>query len=306
MAKKDIIEIHSITDIHRLLGIKAPEHPLLSVSYPNEFPKESCMEPGTYRNDLYVISLKTIASGQFNYGRGSYDFQDGTLICTGPGQVMSFDKDQLEQDRGHEGWTLMFHPDLLRRSSIAQSISGYSFFDYEANEALHLSDKEKAMLLELVRNIEREISQNMDRHSQDLILINLESILKYTSRYYDRQFYTRSDESKGHLQRFERFLKDYFNSNELSEKGLPSIDRCGQALNMSGHYLSDLLKAETGKSAREHIHLQLVDRAKNLLLGSNATVSEIAYDLGFDYPQHFSKLFKTKTGLSPSEYRSLN
>ena len=306
MAKKEIIEIQSITDMHRLLGLKAPEHPLISVIYSDEFPVEHCMQPGSYRNDQYMISLKNISAGQFNYGRGSYDFQNGTLICTGPGQIMSVDEEQLNQDRGDQGWTLMFHPDLLRKSSIANEMSKYSFFDYEVNEALHLSEKEKAMLLEFVNNIQKEIGQNMDRHSQDLILINLESILKYTDRYYDRQFYTRSDESKGHLQRFERFLKDYFDSSELSEKGLPSIDRCGQALNMSGHYLSDLLKAETGKSAREHIHLQLVERAKNLLLGSSASVSEIAYDLGFDYPQHFSKLFKTKTGLSPSEYRNLN
>lgn len=264
------------------------------------------MMPGTYRNELYMVSLKTIAAGQFNYGRGSYDFQEGTLVCTGPGQVMSIDEEQLDQDHGDEGWTLMFHPDLLRRSGIANTIGRFTFFDYEVNEALHLSEKEKTMLLEFVNNIRKEIGQNMDRHSQDLILINLESILKYTDRYYDRQFFTRSDESKGHLQRFERFLKDYFDSSELSQHGLPSIERCGEALNMSGHYLSDLLKAETGKSAREHIHLQLVERAKNLLLGSNASVSEIAYDLGFEYPQHFSKLFKAKTGVSPSEYRSMN
>lgn len=306
MEKKKIVEVKSITEMHRLLGFGAPEHPLISIVRSDDIADEVSLLPATYRVDLYMIAFKNESNGSLNYGRGSYDFQEGTLVCTAPGQIIALEEEHMEMDRGTNGWTLFFHPDLIRRSRISDSIDSFTFFKYEVNEALHLSEKEKAMLMELIGNIGKEIGQNMDRHSQDLILINLESILTYTSRYFDRQFLSRRDAGKGHLQRFESFLRDYFESAEISEHGLPSIDRCGQALNMSGSYLSDLLKAETGKSAREHIHLQLVERAKNLLLGSNYTVSEIAYEFGFSYPQHFSKLFKNKTGFSPSEYRKLN
>ncbi len=306
MAKKKIIAIQSITDMHRWLGSKAPSHPLISVMHSSDIPEGVHLEPATYRIDLYTIGFKTVQEGSFSYGRGSYDFQEGSLVCVGPGQVVTVEENHLERDRGTDGWTLTFHPDLLRNSGVTQAMNSYTYFDYEVSESLHLSEKEKAILRDFIKNIENEIHQNMDRHSLELILINLESVLKYTLRFYDRQFYTRSKTSQGHLQQFERFLKDYFDSTELQELGLPSIDRCGKALNMSGHYLSDLLKAETGKSALEHIHLQLVGRAKNLLLGSTSSVSEIAYQLGFGYPQHFSKLFKAKTGLTPSAYRKLN
>jgi AraC-like DNA-binding protein len=300
-----IISINKISEIHQVLEIQSPDHPLVSVISLAEHPTIK-VPKGKYRVSLYMVSLKTMKSCEMLYGRNSYDYEEGTLVFTAPGQVVSFEADQENNVQVEEGWTILFHPDLIRHSILAKTISDYSFFDYETYEALHVSEKEKRILLEIVRNIEREISQNIDKHSQELININIESLLKYSMRFYDRQFYTRKNLNKDYLVSFEKYLKAYFSSSELINRGLPNVQQCGEALNMSGYYLSDLLKVETGKSAKEHIHLYLVEQAKNKLLGSTSSVSEIAYDFGFEYPQHFSKLFKSKTGLSPSEYRNMN
>ena len=298
----DIIHIKSIAQLHDLLAIEKPVYPLVSVVRHHKYMN---LNFGNVRfnSDLYFISLKENIQGAFKYGRNEYDFQEGTLVCIAPGQVIS-NNGNIEPDLG--GWSIFFHPNLIQKTSLANTISDYQFFNYESNEALHLSEKEKKNLTECVLKIEEEINQNIDRHSQELIIQNIETILKYGLRYYDRQFATRTNQSKDHISEFENFLKNYFNQNQQVELGLPTVEICGKAMNMSGKYLSDLLKAETGKSLMEHIHLYIVDRAKSTLLNSNLSVSEIAYSLGFDYPQHFSKLFKTKIGLSPSEYRNLN
>jgi AraC-like DNA-binding protein len=226
------------------------------------------------------------------------------MVFVAPDQVASFGDSGKELD--NSGWTIIFHPDLIRRSELGRNIGQYSFFDYEAHESLHLSEKEQQMLAEFVGNIIRELDQNIDKHSQELVIINLESILKYCSRYYDRQFYTRTNLNKDYITRFEAYLETYFSSEELLNKGIPSVQDCGKSLNMSGSYLSDLLKAETGRSAKDHIHSYTIKKAKMLLLNSKASVGEVAFQIGFEYPQHFSKLFKSKTGMSPSEYRNLN
>ncbi|WP_372755010.1 helix-turn-helix domain-containing protein [Mariniflexile sp.] len=303
---KTIININSITEFHRLLGLQSPEHPLISVIHTKDLPKDLHIQSGKYKLNFYMISLKTQCDGQITYGRNSFDFEEGSMIFTASGQVFDFENAASNQLNTEEGWTLIFHPDFIRHTPLAAQISDYTFFNYEVYEALHISEKEKKMLLEFIKNINIETTNNIDRHSQELITINLESILKYSKRYYDRQFYTRTNLNKDYLVQFERYLKTYFASPELVNKGLPTIKQCGEALNMSGHYLSDLLKAETGESAKEHIHNYMIEQAKNKLLSSTSSVSEIAYDLGFGYPQHFSKLFKLKTGISPSEYRSLN
>ena len=298
----ELFKITSIHQIHDFLQIEKPSHPLISVlRHDANMPKELVGQ--RFAMELYFISLKNNINGTFKYGRNSYDFEEGSLLFTAPGQVLSIDEAPNADD---EGWNIMFHPDLIRKSHLGETIHTYNFFQYDVNEALHLSEKERIALTEVVYNIETEINQNIDRHSHDLINHNLETILKYSSRFYDRQFFTRSTENKDHVLRFERFLKSYFDSNQLKEKGLPTVTQCGDALNMSGYYLSDLLKAETGKSTKEHIQLQLVDKAKNLLLNSTTPVNQVAYELGFEYPQNFSKLFKAKTGMSPSDYRSLN
>jgi YesN/AraC family two-component response regulator len=245
-----------------------------------------------------------ISGTTFQYGKGSYDFADATLVFLAPKQVASF-ADPIEE-LDDSGWTIMFHPDLIRRSELGKEIENYSFFNYETNEALHLSDVEKQSLLELVKKIDLELNLNIDKHSQDIIIQNLESILKYSYRYYDRQFFTRTNQNKDLVSKFEQYLQKYFSSSDLSEKGVPSVKQCGEAMHMSGSYLSDLLKIETGRSATDHISSHLIEKAKTTLLNSNSSISEIAFNLGFVYPQHFSQLFKKKVGMNPTKYRKSN
>ena len=300
----EILRIKSITQIHALMGMETAGHPLVSV-----FTHTPEMVQAYSRikvvADFYSISLKQGISGAFTYGRSAYDFEDGTLVFTAPDQVVA----APESPEGHseqEGWTLIFHPDLIRRHPLGAAISTYSFFDYEVNEALHVSDKEKGILLGLIRTIEDEIRQNMDRHTQTLIVSNIQLLLNYCARYYDRQFYTRSDLSHDVVIRFQEMLSGYFQDRDQLELGLPSVKYCAERLHLSPNYLSDLLKKETGRTAQDHIHAFVIDRAKTRLLNTNETVSEIAFDLGFDYSQHFSRLFKTRTGMSPTTYRRNN
>ena len=295
--------IKSVSQVHRLFGSKKPFHPLITIF--NGWPKiDLDFENIKMTCDLYYLGMKGKVSGSFQYGRNSYDYEEGTLTFIAPNQVTSFAGTTRNTDGG--GWNILFHPDLIRKSELGKTIKEYSFFEYETHEALHVSDQEKKILMDLVERIDIELQQNIDKHSQELIIANLETLLKYCRRYYDRQFYTRTNLNKDYITRFEQYLEVYFASEELYKKGLPTITQCGQALNMSGRYLSDLLKIETGRSAKDHIHGFIIEKAKNVLLNSNAPVSAIAYDLGFGYPQHFSKLFKSKTGISPSEYRNLN
>ena len=251
-----------------------------------------------------MVSMKDGITGSLGYGRNTYDFGEGTMVFSKPNQVLSSEDKQITADS--KGWMLLFHPDLIRRSELAISISKYTFFDYEVHEALHLSEEEQQLLTDLVRKIEAEINLNIDKHSQKLIITNIELILDYCNRYYDRQFYVRTNLNQDHVADFDKMLVEYFESDMPTNRGIPSVKYCGEVLSMSPNYLSDLLRKETGKSAKDHISSFVVNRAKNKLLGSTASVSEIAYDLGFDYPQHFSKMFKKQTGMSPAKYRSLN
>ena len=300
----DFFHIKSVSQVHDLFGLKKPLHPLITIV--RKWP-EVDLDFSNVKliSDLYLLSMKGKMDGtSFQYGRNSYDFEEGTLVFLAPNQVISF-ADPIEE-LDDSGWSILFHPDLIRKAELGKTIKKYCFFKYEANEALHLSGREKQSLIELVEKIALELSQNIDRHSQDLIIQNLETIFKYSTRYYDRQFYTRTNLNKDYAVQFEKYLERYFSSTELAEKGIPSITQCGEALNMSGSYLSDLLKLETGKSAKDHIHSYLIEKAKTSLLNSKEPISKIAFNLGFEYPQHFSKLFKSKTGNSPSEYRNLN
>lgn len=300
----DFFHIRSIAELHRMLGLSEPVHPLITII--RQWPQiDFDLKETKFVSDLYLLSMKgKIKGNTFQYGRLSYDFEEGTLVFLAPDQVISFADPVEELD--DSGWSVLFHPDLIRRSELGKSIKEHSFFNYETNEALHLSEKEKRFLIELVNKIELELNQNMDKHSQGLIIQNLETILKYSDRYYDRQFYTRSNIHKDHVTQFKLFLTDYFSSEDLQKNGLPTLTQCGEGLNMSGSYLSDLLKVETGRSAKDHIHAFIIEKAKTALLSSKEPISQIAFGLGFEYPQHFSKLFKSKTDLSPSEYRSLN
>ncbi|PSW18205.1 AraC family transcriptional regulator [Photobacterium sanctipauli] len=298
----DIIHLNSISETHRLLGLGKPKHPLVMV-IPNNC-VHADIEKASYRSDLYMISMKGGMSGCMKYGRSTYDFEDGVMIFLAPGQVIEPTDSMIEKDG--QGWTLLFHPDLIRRSSLGQKINQYSFFSYDVNEALHISDTETQTLTELMHKVSRELEQSIDRHTENLICSNIELLLDYCTRFYDRQFYTRSNQNKDTIIEFDAFLRDYFKSDMVLEQGIPSVAYCGKALGVTPNYLSDLLKKETGKTAKEHIHLFIIELAKNKLLGSEATISQIAFDLGFDYPAHFTKLFKKSTGLSPSQFRKVS
>lgn len=302
---KEFININTITELHKILGFEKPKHPLVSVHYHAQKSADSNIIPGgRYALGLYNIGLKSGMSGSISYGRNSYDFHEGTMIFTKPGQVMSPGEKTYEDIV--DGWTLNFHPDIIRKSELGSTIEKYSFFSYDVNEALHLSDDEIGELTGIVSKIEKEYSQNIDKHSQKLIISNIKLLLDYCTRFYDRQFYTRTNLNKDVVSKFEDFLRDYYNTNQALETGIPTVKFCGAELNMSPNYLSDLLKKETGRNAQEHIHFYLIDKAKTRLLNSGESISQIAYGLGFEYPQHFSKIFKAKTGMSPAEYRNSN
>lgn len=301
----DFIHIKSIDEVYRFIGKPNSSHPLITVI--RNWPKTNHdLSQIKFSSDLYYITLKREVKGAFEYGRSSYDYQEGTLLFIGPGQVVTFSSPHAAADSS-DGWTILFHPDLIRKTELGKHMHSFTFFQYESNEALHLSDKEKNFLNALVTNLEQEVNQSLfDKHSQEIIVQHLQTILSYSNRFYDRQFYVRTSLNKDIVTNFEGFLQRYFTSIELSEKGLPTLKRCGDELNLSGAYLSDLLKAETGKSAKDHIYKYLIESAKTSLLNSNKSISEIAYSFGFEYPQNFTKLFKSKTGISPSEYRNLN
>ncbi|MCG8029280.1 MAG: helix-turn-helix transcriptional regulator [Candidatus Thiodiazotropha taylori] len=301
----NIIHIETISDIHAALGLDKPKHPLVTVIPIDDRIKNYDYGNATYVLGFYQVSLKAGICGEITYGRNTYDFQEGTMVFTKPGQALSF-KASEEDLASEEGWTLLFHPDLIRKSSLGNNIDHYSFFSYEIHEALHLSEDERVSITGLVRKIETEYQQSIDRHTQKLIVSNIELLLDYCTRFYDRQFYVRTNLNQDFVTRFENLLRDYFNSEKPLDLGVPSVKYCGERLNMSPSYLSDLLKKETGRTVQQHIQDTVIDKAKNLLLSTNEQVSQIAYGLGFDYPQHFSKLFKSRTGMSPAEYRRLN
>ncbi|WP_149277325.1 helix-turn-helix domain-containing protein [Pareuzebyella sediminis] len=299
---KDFIKIETISEIHRFLGLAKPKHPLVSVYRMGDAIDNLKVDNFRYSIGLYQISFKdNCAFTIVNYGRNSYDYQDGTLIFTAPNQVMEFKK--VEKGEVSHGWTLAFHPDLIRKSELGKKIEQYSFFSYASNEALHVSDEERKTVAEITEKIEKEISNNIDEHSQTLIISNIELLLNYCVRFYDRQFYTRTNLNQDIASRFEQLIKDYYYQEKQLEFGIPTVQYCGEALNMSPKYLSDLLRKETGQSTQDHIHQYVIEKAKNRLLNSNESASEIAYTLGFEYPQYFSKIFKKKTTMSPNEFR---
>jgi len=308
MVMADILHITSISQFHELLDLPAPEHPLISfihdIGVHNKPELDEALYNIRFSSDMYTIMYKDKMSGSLGYGRNSYDFQEGTLIFTSPGHV--FTSPKKEDMKANNGWTLLFHPDLLLKSNLGAKMEDYTYFSYEVNEALHLSTKEEALIFQVMDHIKTEYTQNIDQHSQLLILSNLELLLNYCMRFYDRQFYTRTNLHSDLVSAFEAKLKQYFSSGAIVENGLPTATYFGREMHMSTNYLSDLLKKESGKGIKEHIDGYIVRKAKNILLNSSQSVSEIAFSLGFDYPQSFTRMFKKKTGLSPNEFRNIN
>ncbi|MBD0403274.1 AraC family transcriptional regulator [Flammeovirga sp. EKP202] len=297
----EIIRITEVSQIHQFLGLESPKHPLITVLPIDEHMVTANYGNFTFLMDLYQVSLKRGIEGRISYGRNSYDFKDGTMVFTKPNQSMKFSSQ--ENFENVSGWTVIFHPDLIRKSELGKVITNYDFFAYAIYEALHVSNEEQIILSEIVDKIQREYEYIIDRHSQELIVSNIKLLLDYCTRYYDRQFYTRSNLNKDFVAQFESCLQSYYDHEKQLELGVPSVKYFGEELNMSSHYLSDLLKKETGSSAQEHIYNFLMDLAKTKLLSSTEAVGQIAYGLGFEYPNHFSKLFKSKTGMSPVAFR---
>jgi AraC-like DNA-binding protein len=295
------IDLGSISDMHRLMQFAAPRHPLVSLIDHSDFYEMRPKTEAVYRFGFYIISCKKF-EGALKYGRGNYDFNKGSLMFTAPGQVIAPGPDVTVD----EGWALFVHPDLFHGTDLGRKIHQYSFFNYEVNEALHISEDEHLILKDCTGKIQKEYSQNIDKHTQGLIVSNIELLLNYCNRFYDRQFYTRAKVNTDVVQQFEKLLKEYFSRETLIETGLPNVTWFASRLNLSPNYLSDLLQKFTGKSTLEHIHLEVIDRAKTLLWSTAASISEIAYQLGFEHPSHFTKVFKAKTGRSPSDYRLLN
>ncbi len=276
-------------------------HPLVSVI---DFSKAKERTGNKMNFGIYCIFLKEVVCGDLKYGRHYYDYQEGTLVFISPGQFIDVEnKTDLYQPMGN---ALVFHPDLIRGTPLAGRMNDYTFFNYNTNEALHLSAKEQHLVLDLFSKINDELQHSVDKHSKTLIASSIELFLNYCKRFYDRQFITREDVNKGILERFENLLNGYFSSDNPTEIGLPSVAYCADELNLSANYFGDLIRKETGKSAQEYIQAKIIDVAKDKLFNSDKTINEIAYELGFKYPQHFSRMFKKAAGTSPSEYRTKN
>ena len=276
-------------------------HPLVSVL---DFSKAEIRTGKKMNFGLYCIFLKDVKCGDLIYGRNTYDYQKGTLVFIAPGQVVDVtNKTEPYQPMGHG---LVFHPDLLHGTTLGKSIKSYHFFSYSTNEALHLSEKERGLVLDLLSKIQAELEAGVDKHSKKVIATNIELFLSYCERFYDRQFITRKDVNKGNLEKFENLLDEYFQSDQAQNIGLPNVSFCAEQLNLSANYFGDLIKKETGKSAQEYIQNKVIEVAKERVFDTNKSISEVAYELGFKYPQHFNRLFKQRVGFTPNEYRNMN
>lgn len=297
--------IESIEQVHRFALPTKPCHPLISVIGASWQPPMEIKIPLMKQriiSQLYAISLKRGDECGIKYGRQVYDFREGSLLCMAPGQSVVPVTESSDLDPERDCWTLMFHPDLIRPSGLAQQMSQYTFFGYEFHDALHLSHSEKRTLTNVVKKIEEEY-QHIDDFTDDVLVSHLRVLLNYCKRFYFRQSITRKNAHQDVVARLEQFLGAYFDSPRPAQEGLPSVRMCAKAMGYSADHLSDLLRKETGRTTREHIHHFLIERAKDRLLSSSATVSEIAFALGFEHAAHFSKLFKIKTGMSPAAFR---
>jgi len=297
---EEIIKLDNISQFNTMRGIET-YHPLVSVF---DFSKMKLIPEARAVYGFYCVFLKEAKCGDLKYGCNYYDYQEGTLVFLAPGQIVGIGNKPGAATP--KGWGLLFHPDLIRGTSLGQNIKKYTFFSYEANEALHISEKEREVVMDCLENIDHEVKHSIDKHSKTLIANNIELLLNYCMRYYDRQFITRSLVNKDILGRFEKLLDDYFQSDKPVILGLPTVKYCAENLYLSANYLGDLIKKETGKSPLEHIQFKLMSIAREKIFDTGKTISQIAYELGFKHPQHFSRMFKNETGQSPNNYRSLN
>jgi AraC-like DNA-binding protein len=299
---ENIYHIKSVADYFAWRSSK-PDHPLVGILDYEKTASQPDYSFNRLRFDCYAVFLKMAKNCKLKYGGGQYDFDEGSLVFMEPGQEveLTYDPDYVPK-----GYALIFHPDLLLGTELDCKMKSYKYFSYGVKEALHLSEREQGLVLSVLDKIQFELEQNMDKHSKKLIVSNIELLLNYSLRFYDRQFLTREIPHLGALQKFDALLNDYLDSEKPQKFGLPSVGYFADQLHLSSNYFGDLVKKESGYSAQEYIQNKLIDVAKEKVFDSNKTVSEIAYELGFKYPQHFSRLFKQQVGYSPKEFRSLN
>ncbi len=292
------LKFNSITDFHRVFGLPMPFHPMISFIDNRDFRIEQGILPNSFILDFYNVSYKTSLCGEVQYGQSHYDFGEGGLIFTAPNQIFGRPDDTM-----YSGYTLIIHSDFFRAYSLAKNIHNFGYFSYSIKEALHLSEKEKSTILSVFNSICDELKNNIDDFSQDVIISQVELLLNYCNRFYKRQFITRKAVNHYILEKLEYFLNDYFNNNKTAAKGLPTVQLIADNLNVSSTYLSDMLRSLTGQNTQQHIHDKLIEKAKEKLTTTGLSINEIAYELGYEHPQSFNKLFKSKTNLTPFKFR---
>lgn len=296
-----IIQVETISEFYKLLGDKKPDHPLITVVDIEKITVLNQLSSIKYNSGFFTITLKSGSECDVKYGRRSYDFNEGSLIFSSPGQVTEIEFDG--SGKMPIGWILCFHPDLIQGTDLFTKLDSYTYFSYSNNEALHVSEKEKETITTIVSILASEISMNLDYYSNKLILSNLETLLNYCERYYGRQFITRKAVNQRGVAKFESLLNKRLELSSLSELGIPTVAEFADAMGYSQNYLSDMLMKESGRRPQDYIHAGIIEKAKNLLLGTDENIGDIAYHLGYDYPEHFSKFFKKKTGMSPIKFR---
>ncbi|AXY75360.1 AraC family transcriptional regulator [Paraflavitalea soli] len=301
MADKQPLRFKTISEFHQFRELPKPEHPLISVIDASMVTRLKANEPG-YVKDFYSIAMKRGFHGKMKYGQQDFDFNEGVMFFMAPGQVLRIEG-EMDTTLKQSGWMLLVHPDFLWNTPLAKGIKQYEYFDYSVNEALFLSEKEEMIIGGIMQNIQQEYHSNIDKFSQKVIIAQLELLLTYSERFYQRQFITRKIANHRTLERLEELLTAWFSNDELAGKGLPTVQWVAESLNVSPNYLSGLLKALTGQSTQQHIHDRIIEKAKEKLSTTDLSVSEIAYELGFEHPQSFSKLFKSKTNVSPLDFR---
>ncbi|MCD0456056.1 helix-turn-helix transcriptional regulator [Chryseobacterium sp. LC2016-27] len=301
MSDNQPIRLKTISEFHTLRGLPKPKHPLISVINFEDMAETSVIGRQNLMFDFYMISVKRDMNHKYRYGQQDYDFDEGVMFCMAPHQILSVIRE--EQGKNPSGWMLMIHPDFLWNTPMASAIKKYDFFDYSVNEALFLSEDEEIKIQQIIENIKQEYQTNIDKFSQNIIISQLETLLNYSERFYQRQFITRHKAHHQFLEKLENLLNDYLESDNIKEQGLPSVQFFSEKLNMSPQYMRSLLKSLTGQTTQQIIHEKLIEKAKEKLSTTDLSVSEIAYELGFEHSQSFSKLFKAKTDISPLEFR---
>ncbi|WP_341867755.1 helix-turn-helix transcriptional regulator [Mucilaginibacter endophyticus] len=300
MEKPKIPKIESIRKVHRMLDLPGPTHPLITLFDTRDERINLSRLPVSYVTSLYKISFIEKLGGKFRYGQGYYDFDEGSMVFTAPNQVVG----STSMYKGNEGYSLIFHQDFLQGYPLAAKVRQYGFFSYSSNEALHLSEQERKTVTAIFKIIEEELNSRIDDFSQELVIAQIELLLTYARRFYKRQFLTRQAATSDLLQQFEAALNSYIQNNESANKGLPTVQHLAEQLNYTPNYLSDMLRSLTGLSAQQHIHECIIEKSKELLATTTLSISEVAYQLGFEHPQSFSRLFKIKTQLSPAQFKS--